>query len=179
MKRAPHFIGLLALATLLGAAAPESGSQTLMTLSRAYYMASSMTASGVMGDLQFGNNAAGFSNLKGRMDLSVSGVLPESGDARLSGAVIFRITNAEAYRALNMQSDVCGGHALKWMAVHPIADSANKAIWISLFHSDDIHNAGPDALCQQSVYTPRQADAERLSQARVDYFMNQMVPNPK
>ena len=179
MKRALHFIGLLALATLLGAAAPASDSQTLMTLSRSYYMASSMTASGVMGDLQFGNNAAGFSNLKGRMALAVSGVLPESDNARLSGAVIFRITNAEAYRALNVRSDLCQGRAVQWMAVHPIADSANKAIWISLVHSEDVRNAVPDALCQQSVYTPRQTDAQRLSQARVDYFMSQTVPNPK
>ena len=179
MKSALCLVGFAAL--VLGAAAPPpaSGSQTLMTLSRTYYMASSMTASGVMGDLQFGNNAAGFSNLKGRMELAVAGVLPESNNERLSGAVIFRITNADAYFTQNMQSDLCQGRALKWMAVHPITDSANKAIWISLFHSDDRSHAGPDALCQQSVYTPRQADAGRLSQARVDYFMNQMVTNPK
>jgi hypothetical protein len=120
------------------------GSETLT------YTSTGATLQSPLGTMRLSSNFAAFEEYKGYMTLEFAGVLPSYPGYRiasefLSGAAVYRVTNAEQYFFDN--PTICGGKPLKFIVtkVTSLADiqDGTSAVTLWLLSLDNYADFGP------------------------------------
>lgn len=100
------------------------------------------------GELQLSHRTLRLDALDGEMKLDYAGVMPEQAGEELSGAAVYRVTNAKAYFSQNRQHEEFCEEPPRWLLVNSRngAPAWSDEIWVAVL-----------TLENWSAYTPDQA----------------------
>jgi hypothetical protein len=100
------------------------------------------------GELQLSHRSLRLDALDGEMKLDYAGVMPEQAGEELSGAAVYRVTNAERYFSRNRQREEFCAEPPRWLLVNSRngAPAWSDEIWVAVL-----------TLENWTAYTPDQA----------------------